>query len=72
VLKVRVGEALEFLELGFEYFRDRGDIKVIAGSVVGHIPGSIEVRAEDFGLETLDTSVGEWLCISLISSEGGV
>jgi hypothetical protein len=49
------------VELGFNGFRDSGDIKVIVSSLVGDIPRSIEESAEDFGLETLDALNADWL-----------
>ena len=50
---------MEFLELGFDDFRDCRDIEVIVCRVVGDIPGSVENGAKDFGLET--GCIGCWL-----------
>ena len=53
--------AVEFLEFGFDGFRDCRDGEVIVGRVVGGIPRSVEDGTKDFGLETLDSLVVGWL-----------
>ena len=60
---IGVGEegAVEFLEFGFDDFRNCRDVKVIVGPLVGDIPGSGEDVTKDFGLETLDVIDVGWL-----------
>ena len=39
---------MEFLELGFDDFEDCRDFKVIVGSMVGDIPGSVRRTLDAF------------------------
>ena len=57
--RIREGAA-EFLEFGFDDFRDCRDLEVIVDRAVGNIQGSVEDGTKDFGLETLDAIEVGW------------
>ena len=61
--RIRLGGegAMEFLEFGFDDFRDCRDFEVIVSRVGGDIPGSVEDGTSDFGLDTLDALDVGWL-----------
>ena len=46
--------AVEFLEFGFDNFRDCRAVEVIVCRIVGDIPRSFEDGTKDFAFETLD------------------
>ena len=52
-IRVEGEGAVEFLDFGFDNFKDCRDVEVIVCLLVGDIPGSVEEGAKDFGLETI-------------------